>query len=181
MDRKPISKRTRFEVFKRDAFECQYCGAHPPGVLLHVDHIVAVANGGGNEMDNLITACEPCNLGKSSVDLNVTPQSLAAKAALVAEREAQLAGYHEIMEARRARIEADAWRVANELFYDADENGVRRDYMQSIRMFNERLGLHCVMEAATIARSRLFSESKMFRYFCGICWSRIREQDGPGS
>lgn len=30
-----ISKRLRFEVFKRDGFVCQYCGNHPPAVVLH--------------------------------------------------------------------------------------------------------------------------------------------------
>lgn len=34
--RKSISKKVRFEVFKRDGFSCQYCGATPPGALLHV-------------------------------------------------------------------------------------------------------------------------------------------------
>jgi 5-methylcytosine-specific restriction endonuclease McrA len=48
--RKSISKKARFEVFKRDAFSCQYCGAHPPDSILHVDHIVPVALGGGNEI-----------------------------------------------------------------------------------------------------------------------------------
>lgn len=37
-ERKSLSKKTRFEVFKRDSFECQYCGAHPPSTILHVDH-----------------------------------------------------------------------------------------------------------------------------------------------
>ncbi|MEY5098935.1 MAG: hypothetical protein RJA36_1654, partial [Pseudomonadota bacterium] len=68
-DRKKFSKRTRFEIFKRDGFTCQYCGAHPPGVLLHLDHIVALAAGGADDEDNLITACEPCNLGKGARDL----------------------------------------------------------------------------------------------------------------
>lgn len=44
--RKAISKKTRFDVFKRDGFTCQYCGAHPPEVVLHIDHIIAVAEGG---------------------------------------------------------------------------------------------------------------------------------------
>lgn len=38
-NRKPISKTLRFEVFKRDSFKCQYCGAEAPNVLLHIDHI----------------------------------------------------------------------------------------------------------------------------------------------
>jgi len=46
--KKPIPKRTRFEVLKRDRFRCQYCGASAPDALLHVDHIVPVAKGGDN-------------------------------------------------------------------------------------------------------------------------------------
>jgi 5-methylcytosine-specific restriction endonuclease McrA len=40
--RKPLSKKLRFEVFKRDGFSCQYCGAHPPDVLLEIDHVIPV-------------------------------------------------------------------------------------------------------------------------------------------
>ena len=32
--REAVSKKRRFDVFKRDGFTCQYCGATPPGVLL---------------------------------------------------------------------------------------------------------------------------------------------------
>jgi hypothetical protein len=32
--RKPISKSVRFEVFKRDNFACQYCGASAPKAYL---------------------------------------------------------------------------------------------------------------------------------------------------
>ena len=35
--RKQISARIRFEIFKRDQFTCQYCGAHPPAVILQVE------------------------------------------------------------------------------------------------------------------------------------------------
>lgn len=63
--RKPISAKTRFQVLQRDGYACQTCGARAPNATLHVDHIRAVANGGGNEMDNLRTLCITCNLGKS--------------------------------------------------------------------------------------------------------------------
>jgi HNH endonuclease len=68
--RKAISKTLRFEVFKRDSFKCQYCGAEAPNVLLHIDHIKPVAGGGTNELMNLITSCMPCNLGKRDVPLD---------------------------------------------------------------------------------------------------------------
>lgn len=62
--RKPISKRTRFEVFKRDKFTCQYCGESAPKVILECDHIDPVKHNGGNEIINLITSCFDCNRGK---------------------------------------------------------------------------------------------------------------------
>lgn len=44
--REPLSKGIRFEVFKRDNFTCQYCGAKAPDVILEVDHINPVKLGG---------------------------------------------------------------------------------------------------------------------------------------
>lgn len=169
--RKSLSKRVRFEVFKRDAFMCQYCGAHPPGTILHVDHIEAVANGGPNDMDNLITACEACNLGKGARKLSTAPESLAEKAARIAEAEEQLAGYSAIMQARRERIEDDVWRVVEALTGDTE---IRRDRYQSVKTFVERLGVDECLDAAEIARARMGFSRKRFVYFCGICWRKIR-------
>ena len=64
--RKSISKKLRFEVFKRDNFKCQYCGKSAPDVILHVDHIFPVKEGGTNDILNLITSCSDCNLGKGA-------------------------------------------------------------------------------------------------------------------
>lgn len=68
--RKAISKKVRFEVFKRDGFKCQYCGQAAPEVILEVDHINPVSKGGGNDLMNLITSCKPCNAGKSDRELS---------------------------------------------------------------------------------------------------------------
>lgn len=70
MAREPIKKSVRFEVFKRDNFTCQYCGGKAPDVVLHVDHINPVAGGGDNDIMNLVTSCEPCNLGKGARELD---------------------------------------------------------------------------------------------------------------
>lgn len=63
--RKSMSKKVRFEVFKRDSFICQYCGQSAPDVILHVDHINPVSKGGDNDIMNLVTSCQACNSGKS--------------------------------------------------------------------------------------------------------------------
>lgn len=59
-----ITKKLRFEVFKRDSFTCQYCGRKSPDVVLNVDHINPVKRGGKNDILNLITSCFDCNSGK---------------------------------------------------------------------------------------------------------------------
>lgn len=68
--REPIPAGLRFAVLNRDGFRCAYCGrGKADGVLLHIDHLVPVARGGRSELDNLVTACASCNLGKSAQDL----------------------------------------------------------------------------------------------------------------
>lgn len=85
--RKPISKRLRFEVFKRDGFTCQYCGKKAPDVVLHVDHVSPVSNGGKNDILNLITSCSDCNLGKGPRELD--------DSAMLAKQQQQLAELNE--------------------------------------------------------------------------------------
>ncbi len=62
--RQGISKKIRFEIFKRDSFTCQYCGKSAPDAVLNIEHINPVAKGGNNDLLNLITACVDCNQGK---------------------------------------------------------------------------------------------------------------------
>src|SRR5450759_4952715 len=66
--RDPIRAQMRFGVLQRDGFRCRYCGrpGSAPGVVLHVDHVVPLAAGGASTEDNLLTACDECNLGKST-------------------------------------------------------------------------------------------------------------------
>jgi hypothetical protein len=61
-----VSKRLRFEIFRRDIYTCHYCGASAPDVVLTVDHILPKTLGGTDLPDNLVTACTECNSGKSS-------------------------------------------------------------------------------------------------------------------
>ena len=69
--RKPISPSLRFDVLEKDNFTCQYCGAKATdeNVLLEIDHIIPVSKGGDNNIENLITSCKKCNIGKSAKKL----------------------------------------------------------------------------------------------------------------
>ncbi len=71
MNRKPLGKRLRFSIFHRDGFTCQYCGRTPDQdeVILHIDHIISVKDGGTEDKQNLITSCRDCNLGKSATSV----------------------------------------------------------------------------------------------------------------
>jgi hypothetical protein len=175
MARTPISKKTRFDVFKRDAFQCVYCGAHPSEtVLLEVDHIHPVVEGGTNDIDNLVTACWDCNRGKGAGLLSSVPQSLEEKAIQVAEREAQLRAYYQILEAREERRDEDAWSVAGIFLEYFAMEAMPRDGIVSIRMFIERLDVFEVREAMNIACARKNSGYAVWKYFCGICWNKIK-------
>lgn len=177
MPREHISKRTRFEIFKRDQFTCQYCGDHPPKVILHIDHIVAVANGGASSIDNLVTACDGCNLGKSDVPLSSIPQSLADKAALIEEAEEQLRGYHAIIQAKESRLDGEVWQVWE--IFEPGAKEMRRDYFRSIRRFIETLGVFAVKNSMDAAVNKFYfrPSHSTFKYFCGICWNKIKRDE----
>jgi len=57
---------TRFNVFLRDRFSCQYCGQSFPTHDLTFDHVIPRSRGGVTSWDNVVTACSPCNLRKGS-------------------------------------------------------------------------------------------------------------------
>jgi len=55
---------TRFNVFLRDRFSCQFCGEALPTHELTFDHLVPRSRGGRTVWENVVTACSPCNLSK---------------------------------------------------------------------------------------------------------------------
>lgn len=57
---------TRFNVFLRDRFTCQYCGRGFPTHELTFDHVVPRSRGGRTTWSNVVTACSPCNLLKGN-------------------------------------------------------------------------------------------------------------------
>ena len=79
--RRRISSRVKQSVLERDEYTCQICGISRefceslyPGLgeylLLEIDHIISIANGGTSEYDNLQTLCWRCNRKKGGRKTN---------------------------------------------------------------------------------------------------------------
>ncbi|MEL6912940.1 MAG: HNH endonuclease [Pseudomonadota bacterium] len=64
---------TRFNLFLRDEFKCQYCGSRDD---LTFDHVVPRARGGVTSWENVVAACSKCNLKKGSRSLKQAGMSL---------------------------------------------------------------------------------------------------------
>lgn len=173
MIRIAVGKRQRFEIFKRDGFTCQYCGRKPPEIVLEVDHVVAVSAGGSNDDHNLLTSCFDCNRGKADRPLSSIPASLDEKRQLIEERREQVKAYEEILQQERDDQEAkiDAVFAVFDYYFTGD---LPRDFSRaSVRNFLKHLPLTAVQEAMEIACERM-RRGRVFRYFCGVCWRKIR-------
>jgi hypothetical protein len=190
-----VSTRTRFEVFQRDRFACQYCGRTPPDVLLHVDHIVPKKEGGGDEIENLRTACRDCNLGKGAQPLRAGSMRPSISTEELQERIEQAEAYGQLLAASRtARERLDgqlhdlvllAWVKAwdgglveksDGSYFEMPNGGYVPDW-RSVKNILRRLPIERVYDAIDITAGR-FPRKASFdstRYFYGVCWRMIRE------
>ncbi|MDH3666770.1 MAG: HNH endonuclease [Paracoccaceae bacterium] len=65
---------TRFNLFLRDRFSCQYCGAKGG---MTFDHVIPRSRGGRTTWENVVAACSRCNLRKANLTLRQAGMSLA--------------------------------------------------------------------------------------------------------
>ena len=171
-----VSRRLRFEILRRDGMTCRYCGAKAPDVTLTIDHVVPVALGGGDEPSNLMTACEDCNGGKTSIapdqalveDVDSSSFLLASaleRAAAIRRADvAETQGFLEDFDA--------AWRGWTTI--DGNEVGRPREWRDSVERFYAN-GL-TIDELTNFIRVAMESHAELyskFRYFCGCCWREI--------
>lgn len=150
--RRPIGKKLRFEVFKRDKFTCQYCGAKAPDVVLHVDHIHPVAKGGKNDILNLVSSCQGCNSGKGDrlIDDESAVEMQRARIEELAQRREQI----KMIVSWRDELEAEAVEtvdIVNERIkqrgaWGANENG-RMTIRRMLKLYTLKQLLQAVDEA----------------------------------
>jgi hypothetical protein len=172
-----ISKMIRFEIFKRDGFKCCYCGRTPPQVILEIDHIDPKAGGGKDDINNLITSCFDCNRGKKDIPLNKIPQKLADNLEVLKEKEEQIREYRKFIDRIERRIKRDIRKIDSIYSENYPGWGFTDKFKNfSIRKFLEKLPNHEVIESLYKAMS-ICGDDKDYaiKYFCGICWSKIRE------
>ena len=179
-----LSKKTRFDVFKRDLFTCQYCGRRPPEVVLEVDHIIAKAKDGSDDPDNLTTSCDECNQGKSDRSLGNTLPIVDEMQRLEAiqemqERAVMLKKQTVAAEALRSS-EDDAINMVEGWWIDA--TGYEEFFeRESVRGFLRRLSPERILDAIrameALAERRDPSRRQLWKYFCGCCWGMIRADE----
>lgn len=80
---------TRFNVFLRDRFRCQYCGEKFKSQDLTFDHVIPRASGGLTKWDNIVAACWSCNMAKDKNHLKPLhwPRKPSARELMQAQRE----------------------------------------------------------------------------------------------
>ena len=186
--RRSLRPSIRFEVFKRDGFTCQYCGNQPPAVVLEVDHIIAVASGGTDDIENLLTACFGCNRGKGALALDALPADSRERIEEKREAAEQLREYNAYLEALREEeddIITDLGLAWYNRFHPARERdkwtfGPSR--VSTVRQFMRELPTVEIRDAIEMAIDRMQpaprQDERAWKYFCGICWTKIRNRGG---
>lgn len=175
-----VTKRTRYEVLRRDNHACRYCGACAPDVPLTVDHVIPVALGGSDDPSNLVAACRACNSGKSSS---------SPDAPLVADVAAEALAWGRAIEQYNAtqladRKKRDAYVRRFERAWNAWRYGPADDKRQLPKPIDWKptlwqfyatgLPIVEVEDAVEIAASnRMVDIDKVFRYMCGVLWNKV--------
>lgn len=171
LKRKNISKKKRFEVFKRDGFTCQYCGKTPPETKLEIDHIKPVSLGGGNSYANLITSCFSCNRGKTNeplIETQSTPDHLPIDDIISQEEAFSKYKINKLFEREKYS------ESLNNIYKSKFKKDISEEFrLITFPIFFRRLDFEEIEEAMCIAVKRIDGEDDCLQYFCGVCWRKI--------
>lgn len=176
-----VSKRLRYEILRRDNFQCRYCGATAPDAKITVDHVRPVALGGTDDPSNLVAACDDCNAGKSSATPDhallddVRADSELWEQAKAAAAEGRRANKYVGFVDEIADFD-EAWTTWT--YEDGDRRAhVARnpEWKVSVRVWLLRgLPIARLLELIPIAMQRPgIPIEDRWRYFCGCAWRSI--------
>lgn len=179
-----VTKRTRFEVLRRDQHTCQYCGATAPGVTLQIDHVVPISLGGDDKPGNLVTSCADCNRGKASIQ----PDSPLVEG--LSERAAAYAlGMQDKMTRFRADFESadefieqfdEAWGSWNVVGKPNERIPLPPDYELSLfRWAQMGIPFRAIEMAIPKAMKKpsVRGEFGVFQYMAGIVWNLFESRE----
>jgi hypothetical protein len=179
------SKRSRFEVFKRDGFKCQYCGRTPPDIVLELDHIQPKCKGGPDDINNYITSCFDCNRGKAGKSLKDLPKTLKVNLADLQEREMQITEYNKLLHSKQKRVQSFINKFHKSMAEHGADEAIGDFRPVSLRLFLERLPESEIIDAFDIAWLKICPPGKeqynsiaLYKYFCGVCWHKVSARQG---
>lgn len=186
-NRKPIPKAVRFEVFKRDKFTCQYCGRMSPDVILEIDHIKPVAEGGTNDLINLITSCRDCNRGKGkrrlddNTELQKQKEQLKDLAVKREQLEMMVMWREELLQIAEMQTDSIDSYIKSITPWEMSDIG-RAD----IKRLLKRFGYNEVYEATEIAFRQYYKGTdstwgKAFSKIGGICYNRKMQREATNT
>jgi hypothetical protein len=173
-----VSRRLRFEVLRRDGYACRYCGAKAPDVALTVDHVIPTTLGGGDEPNNLVTACADCNSGKSSVPADAEIVADVDAAALLWARAMERAAVirrQEIADLDAIVTWFDAqWSTWKDHGGEGDPMPRPSAWRDSIERFLEAgLSWEELGRYVVVAMESKAPVDRAWNYFCACCWNEI--------
>lgn len=165
-----VSKRTRFEVLKRDNHTCRYCGATAPDAILTVDHVTPVALGGTDDPSNLVAACRDCNYGKASTSPDATVVANVAEDAVRWAAAITRAAEESRAERQRNGDIHERFKMLWASFGDKDWSYLPSDFRQSVDgWLDSGLPVEDLIDSLEIAMgNRAVRFADVFRYMAGI-------------
>jgi hypothetical protein len=169
-----VSKRTRFEVLRRDNYTCRYCRSTDNP--LRVDHVTPVALGGTDDPANLVAACQDCNAGKASSSLDEATVAQVSDDA-IRWREAMRQAMDEVNAERDQRLERFTWFTDSWEGWDETRIYLPGHWIDVLTEW-DAIGVRKsdVYDALEIAlRNRGVAAEAVFNYMRGIIRNRTAE------
>ena len=178
-----ISKKVRFEVFKRDSFTCQYCGSTPPSAVLEVDHIIPKSKKGKDDVTNLVTSCFDCNRGKSNRKLKDKPcrNDIKKINKELQEKYEQLKQYYKHKDREHKQEQNDVNEISTYWDSISENHFLLSDRDRaSIKVFLKNINKYDIMDFMDLSL-KVSDINGRWKYFCACCWRIIKGENNADS